>query len=123
MAFATLPALFISHGSPMMAVDAGEVSDAMHRLSINLPRPNAIVVVSAHWESDALEVSTATRPETWHDFNGFPEELYQIRYPAPGSPALAERIIHTLIDAGFDAHGNALRPRDHGVWAITASIS
>jgi 4,5-DOPA dioxygenase extradiol len=117
MAFATLPALFISHGSPMMAVDAGEVSDAMHRLSINLPRPNAIVVVSAHWESDALEVSTATRPETWHDFNGFPEELYQIRYPAPGSPALAERIIHTLIDAGFDAHGNALRPRDHGVWA------
>ena len=117
MAFATLPALFISHGSPMTAIDAGEVANAMHRLSINLPKPNAIIVVSAHWESDALEVSTASRPETWHDFTGFPDELYQIRYPAPGSPALAERIIHLLNDAGFDAHGNAVRPRDHGVWA------
>ncbi len=117
MTFSTLPALFISHGSPMMAVDAGEVANAMHRMSINLPQPHAIIVVSAHWESDALEVSTASRPETWHDYTGFPKELFQIRYPAPGSPALAERIIHLLNDRGFDAHGNALRPRDHGVWA------
>ncbi|WP_410211673.1 DODA-type extradiol aromatic ring-opening family dioxygenase [Aquirhabdus sp.] len=117
MTYATLPALFISHGSPMMAVDAGQASDAMFRLSNNLPQPNAIVVVSAHWLSDTLEISTAMRPETWHDFSGFPPELYQIRYPAAGSPALAERIIHILDLAGITAHGNALRPRDHGVWA------
>jgi len=71
MTYATLPALFISHGSPMMAVDAGQASDAMFRLSNNLPQPNAIVVVSAHWLSDTLEISTAMRPETWHDFSGF----------------------------------------------------
>jgi 4,5-DOPA dioxygenase extradiol len=117
MTYATLPALFISHGTPMMAIDAGHADCAFHRLTTNLPAPNAIVVLSAHWQSDALEVSTAMRPDTWHDYHGFPPELAQIRYPAPGSPALAERIIHLLELAGIEAHGNALRPRDHGVWA------
>lgn len=113
---ATLPGLFISHGSPMLALEPEQVGPALHRLSINLPQPRAIVVMSAHWESDTLEVSTATRPETWHDFRGFPKELYQIRYPAAGEPELAERIIHLLQEAHIDAHANALRPRDHGVW-------
>lgn len=117
MTYATLPALFISHGTPLMAVDAGHAEGAFHRLATNLPEPNAIIVVSAHWQSDALEVSTAMRPDTWHDYHGFPESLARIRYPAPGSPALAERVIHLLELAGIEAHGNALRPRDHGVWA------
>lgn len=116
MSIATLPGLFISHGSPMLALEPEQVGPALNRLSVNLPKPHAIVVVSAHWESKSLEVSTATRPETWHDFGGFPKEMYQLRYPAAGEPELAERIIQLLHQSGMDAHANTLRPRDHGVW-------
>ena len=116
MAIATLPGLFISHGSPMLALEPEQIGAALYRLSINLPKPRAIIVMSAHWESEVLEVSTATRPETWHDFSGFPSELYAIHYPAAGDPQLAERLISVLHQAGVAAHANTLRPRDHGVW-------
>lgn len=116
MTLQTLPGLFISHGSPMLAINPEQVGPALNRLSINLPRPHAIIVMSAHWESDALEVSTATRPMTWHDFRGFPEEIYDIRYPAPGYPELAEQILKLFADAHLNAHANNTRPRDHGVW-------
>lgn len=112
----TLPALFISHGSPMLALEAGQVGIALQRLSFNLPRPKAIVVMSAHWESHALEVSTAVRPDTWHDFNGFPAALYDIRYPAAGHPELAEDILQRLNAVGLVAQANSTRPRDHGAW-------
>ena len=112
----TLPGLFISHGSPMLALNPEQVGPALHRLSLNLPEPKAIVVMSAHWESQALEVSTSVRPETWHDFRGFPAELYDIHYPAAGAPQLAEQIIQLFADAGIPAHANSTRPRDHGVW-------
>jgi 4,5-DOPA dioxygenase extradiol len=112
----TLPGLFISHGSPMLALNPEQVGPALHRLSLNLPRPQAIVIMSAHWESQALEVNTGVRPETWHDFRGFPPELYEIRYPAPGQPELAEEILKHLSEAGLEAHANNSRPRDHGVW-------
>ena len=112
----TLPGLFISHGSPMLALNPEQVGPALYRLSLNLPKPQAIIVMSAHWESQALEVSTSVRAETWHDFRGFPAELYEMRYPAPGQPELAEEILHLLANAGFAAHANSTRPRDHGVW-------
>lgn len=112
----TLPGLFVSHGSPMLAIHPEQVGPALQRLSLNLPKPHAIIVMSAHWESEALEVSTATRPETWHDFRGFPAELYQLRYPAPGHPVLAEEILQRLAEADFNAHAHSTRPRDHGVW-------
>ncbi len=112
----TLPGLFISHGSPMLAINPEQVGPALERLSLNLPKPEAIIVMSAHWESSALEVNTGVRPETWHDFRGFPPELYDIRYPAPGHPELAEDILHMLSEAGFSAHANSTRPHDHGVW-------
>lgn len=112
----TLPGLFISHGSPMLAIDPEQIGPALQRLSLNLPQPQAIVIMSAHWESDALEVNTGIRPETWHDFRGFPAELYEIRYPAPGHPDLAEDILQRLAQAGFNANANSSRPHDHGVW-------
>ena len=112
----TLPGLFISHGSPMLALNPEQVGPALERLSLNLPRPQAIIIMSAHWESDDLEVSSAVRPETWHDFRGFPKELYDIRYPAPGNPELAEEVLHLLAESGISAHANSTRPRDHGVW-------
>lgn len=113
---AALPALFISHGSPMLALQRSAVHEAFHRLQLNLPEPQAIVVMSAHWESAALEVSVASQPETWHDFRGFPEALYRLRYPARGDVGLAQRLIGLLRGAGFDPHENRLRPRDHGAW-------
>ncbi|TCM69861.1 4,5-DOPA dioxygenase extradiol [Acinetobacter calcoaceticus] len=116
MQLQTLPGLYISHGSPMLAIDPEQVGPALLRLSHNLPVPRGIVVMSAHWESDALEVSSGFRPETWHDFRGFPEQLYEIRYPAPGDPELAERIIKMFADNNINAHANSTRPRDHGVW-------
>ena len=112
----TLPGLFISHGSPMLALDPEQVGPALLRLGLNLPKPHAILVMSAHWESEALEVSTGVRPETWHDFRGFPKELYEIRYPAPGNPELAEEILKRLAEGNIAAHANSTRPRDHGVW-------
>ncbi|WP_269915050.1 dioxygenase family protein [Acinetobacter sp. HY1485] len=112
----TLPGLFISHGSPMLALDPEQVGPALERLSLNLPKPRAIIVMSAHWESQTLEISTATRPETWHDFRGFPPELYELRYPASGSPELAEQLIQLFTQADIHAHANSTRPRDHGVW-------
>ena len=112
----TLPGLFISHGSPMLALDPEQVGPALLRLGLNLPKPHAILVMSAHWESEALEVSTGVRPETWHDFRGFPKELYEIRYPAPGNPELAEEILKRLAEGNIPAHANSTRPRDHGVW-------
>lgn len=71
--------------------DPEQVGPALHRLSVNLPTPKAIIVMSAHWESKALEVSSSTRPETWHDFRGFPPELYEIRYSAPVNPNLQKK--------------------------------
>lgn len=112
----TLPGLFISHGSPMLALNPEQVGPALQRLSHNLPKPQAIVVMSAHWESQALEVSTSTRPQTWHDFRGFPSVLYEIRYPAAGKPQFAEQLLHLFAEAGVTAHANSTRPRDHGVW-------
>ena len=111
-----LPTLFISHGSPMLALEPGASGIALARLARELPRPRAILVVSAHWESGHLLVTGAAQPETWHDFYGFPEELYALRYPAPGAPALAAEVVELLDTAGFQATLDPRRPFDHGVW-------
>lgn len=89
-----LPGLFISHGSPMLAIEAGQVGPALERIRLNLPKPAAIVVLSAHWEDDVLEVSTAVRPQTWHDFRGFPEELYKIHIEPLVSLHLQRKSLH-----------------------------
>ena len=106
-----LPSLFISHGSPMLALQPGASGPALAALARALPRPKAIVVVSAHWESRELLVMSNAQPQTWHDFHGFPPALYAVQYPAPGEPALARRLSE-LLGARLDEQ----RPFDHGAW-------
>ncbi len=114
--FTMLPSLFISHGSPMLALEPGASGPALARLAASLPRPRAVLVVSAHWESPDLLVGNAVQPETWHDFYGFPPALYAVDYPAPGAPDLADEVIAQLRQAGLDAQLDPQRPRDHGAW-------
>jgi 4,5-DOPA dioxygenase extradiol len=111
-----LPSLFISHGSPMLALEPGDSGPALARLGAQLPRPTAIVIVSAHWESSELLVSANPQPRTWHDFGGFPPALYQVQYPAPGEPELAARVAELLNAAHLPARLDVQRPSDHGVW-------
>lgn len=111
-----LPTLFISHGSPMHAVAAGRAGEAWAALGPRLPQPRAILIASAHWETELPMLSTAKQPETIHDFGGFPAELYRIRYAAPGAPAVAERALQLLADAGLPASANGCRGLDHGAW-------
>ncbi len=111
-----LPSLFISHGSPMLALEPGASGPALARLAAELERPKAIVVVSAHWESQGLRVSSHPHPKTWHDFGGFPAGLYAVQYPAPGQPELAGEVAGLLHAAGLPAELDAQRPFDHGAW-------
>lgn len=115
-----LPSLFISHGSPMLALEPGASGPALARLAAQLPRPKAIVVVSAHWESQGLLVTSHPQPETWHDFGGFPPALFAVQYPAPGEPALAARLASLLNEAGLAAQLDPRRPFDHGAWVPLA---
>ncbi len=111
-----LPALFISHGSPMLALQPSPARDFLAGLGATLPRPRAIVVASAHWETAQPETSAMTVNDTIHDFYGFPPELFAMRYPAPGDPELAQRIAELLRDAGLDAVIDRARGLDHGAW-------
>lgn len=111
-----LPSLFISHGSPMLALQPGASGPALARLAAELARPRAILVVSAHWESTELALTAAAQPATWHDFRGFPPELYAVQYPAQGEPELAASIARLLDEQGLPARLDPQRPLDHGAW-------
>jgi 4,5-DOPA dioxygenase extradiol len=115
-AMTTLPSLYISHGSPMTALQPGLTGQRLAELAGALPRPKAIVLASAHWLSRQPQVGSAEAPETIHDFGGFPAPLYQMRYPAPGSPALAARVMQLLERAGMAPHEDPARGLDHGSW-------
>ncbi len=110
------PSLYISHGSPMLALEPGASGPALARLAAEIPKPKAIVIVSAHWESNELLVSGNPQPETWHDFGGFPQALFDAQYPASGDPQLAADVVELLKAADLPAHIDAKRPFDHGVW-------
>jgi 4,5-DOPA dioxygenase extradiol len=109
--------VFISHGSPMHALQPGPAGAAWQALGTRLPRPRAIVIASAHWETNLPMLTGSDRPETVHDFYNFPEPLYRLRYPAPGAPALAKRAQSLLKDAGFTAGIDGCRGLDHGAWS------
>jgi 4,5-DOPA dioxygenase extradiol len=111
-----MPSIFLSHGSPMLAVQDSPAGRFLDALGAQLPPPRAIVVASAHYESPAVRVGAHPLPATVHDFGGFPRELYELRYPAPGHPALAARVVGLLDAAGLEATEDAARGLDHGVW-------
>ncbi len=113
---AALPTLFVSHGSPTLALDPGSTGPALARIARSLPPPRAIVVASAHWGARQPTVGACPRPETIHDFSGFPQPLYSIRYPAPGAPEIARRARDLLAAAGFEARVDEERGLDHGAW-------
>ena len=117
---AVVPALYVSHGAPLFAVDAGETGPALTRwgqgLRAQFPGLRAVVIMSPHWMARTAQVMTGAQPATWHDFGGFPPALYQLQYPAPGAPALAQEVLALLQAAGVAAQGDAQRPFDHGAW-------
>jgi 4,5-DOPA dioxygenase extradiol len=114
---ARLPSLFISHGSPMHALHPGAAGEAWAALGRRLPHPKAILISSAHWETNVPMLTGSARPETIHDFYNFPEPLYRLRYPAPGEPQVAQRAKDLLERAGLTAAIDGCRGLDHGAWA------
>ena len=110
------PVLFVSHGSPMTAVDGSELGIAWTELGRELQRPDAILMVSAHWTTNQPMVGGATHPATIHDFGGFPQALYALRYPASGAPELAKFVRETLLHAGITTGLDVDRGLDHGAW-------
>src|SRR5258706_3239350 len=114
---AMLPSVFISHGSPMHALQPGAAGEAWKALAQRLPRPRAILIASAHSETNLPMLTGSEKPETIHDFYNFPEPLYRLRYPAPGAPDVAQRAQALLKDAGFTAGIDGCRGLDHGAWS------
>ena len=112
-----LPAVFFAHGSPMVAIELDDFTQSVRAFGAALPRPRAIVVVSAHWEAPGpVRVTSAERPPQLYDFSGFPNELYEVRYPSPGDPALATALVETLTSSGIPAAAEPRRGIDHGAW-------
>jgi 4,5-DOPA dioxygenase extradiol len=114
---ACFPLLFVSHGAPMFAIEPGLAGQRLTELGRELPKPDAIVVLSPHWMTRGeVSVTASTAPKTIHDFGGFPDALYELQYPAPGAPALAEHIVGLLKDAGWQSRLDSQRGLDHGAW-------
>lgn len=111
-----MPAVFFGHGSPMNAIEPSAYSDAWRALGDAIPRPKAILMVSAHWYTRGTAVTTMQAPRTIHDFGGFPQALFDVQYPAPGSPKLAARVTELL--SPTQVHGDLSWGLDHGTWGV-----
>jgi 4,5-DOPA dioxygenase extradiol len=110
------PVFFISHGAPTFALDPGLLGANLHAISSRLAEVEAVLVVSAHWQTRGVRVTMSKAPETIHDFGGFPPELYRLQYPAPGAPKFAEEAGKLLLAAGFVVSADEQRGLDHGAW-------
>ena len=111
-----LPSLFLSHGAPTLALEDSPARRFLLEFGARIPRPRAIVVVSAHHDAPVAEVTASALPPTIHDFRGFPQALYELRYAAPGDPELASRIVSMLRATGTEAQLDETRGLDHGAW-------
>lgn len=110
------PVLFVPHGAPTFALRPGAAGAALAATANTLPRPRAIVIISAHWDTATPTVGFADRPETIHDFWGFPEELYTLRYPATGCREAAQQVAAAIQTAGLPVQTDPQRGLDHGAW-------
>lgn len=115
-----MPALFVGHGSPMNALLRNRYTTSWAAIGSKIPQPKAVLAISAHWYVPGTAVTAMSAPRTIHDFGGFPEELYQVRYPAPGDPVLASRIQRLLmpISVGSDEQWGL----DHGTWSVLCHV-
>lgn len=111
-----MPTLFVPHGAPTFALQPGAAGDALAEIAARIPPAQAVLIVSAHWDTRQPAIGAACRPETVHDFHGFPAPLYSIRYPARGAVSWATEARALLEEAGFDVAMDARRGLDHGAW-------
>jgi 4,5-DOPA dioxygenase extradiol len=116
----TMPVLFIGHGNPMNAIEDTEFSRAWAEVARSLPKPKAILCVSAHWETDGTRVTAMEQPKNIHDFYGFPPALFEKRYPAPGSPELARMTQEMLRESGAELDSEW--GLDHGAWSVLCQM-
>lgn len=117
MSNARMPAIFFGHGSPMNTLERNKYTEAWSKLGA-ASKPKAILAVSAHWYTRGTAVTAMTKPKTIHDFGGFPQALFDVQYPAPGAPALAERVLALL--APVNVHLDHEWGLDHGTWSVLA---
>jgi len=115
-----MPVLFVGHGSPMYAIEENEFVESWRNLGKKLPKPKAIICISAHWETRGTQVTSMLNPPTLHDFGGFPRELYEVQYPAPGSPELAKETIQEI--SGTTVSSDEKWGLDHGTWSVIRRI-
>lgn len=110
------PSLFVSHGSPMLAVEPGRTGVLLQKIGQALPKPKAILMVSAHWTTGSPKIVASPIPRIIHDFGGFPQKLYELDYPANGDVSLAKRVIDLLADQGVAVQEDYTWGLDHGAW-------
>ncbi len=111
-----MPMLFLGHGSPMNAIEENEFVDGFRNIGKTIPKPEAILCISAHWETRGTFVTAMERPKTIHDFGGFPKALFDVQYPAPGNPELAEKAKKLVTTANVESDFNW--GLDHGAWSV-----
>lgn len=112
----TMPALFLGHGSPMNAIEENEFVNGFRQVAKSIPKPRAILCISAHWETPGTFVTSMEWPKTIHDFGGFPKALFDVQYPAPGSPKLAEETRQAITKTKVEL--NETWGLDHGAWSV-----
>jgi 4,5-DOPA dioxygenase extradiol len=115
-----MPVLFVGHGNPMNAIERNEFHLGWAAVARRLPRPKAILCVSAHWETRGARVTASATPETIHDFYGFPKALFDVRYPAPGDPELAARVATLVTSEPVQLDPG--RGLDHGAWSVLIAM-